>query len=148
MSKKDFDELRIEYSKTYDKGLFNHLVRAWFYLKAGLNLVNDFKYLVAGIIALYYTLKLDSVSWLAILFVVSLPVLVVIGWFYTHKMAKALEWTGMIFSSYFARYNTDMAEKNVESMSKSAESLEKIERILEENIPHEKKPKTRQRIRR
>ncbi len=126
MSKLNFDELRQEYTKTYDKGALNHGVRAWFYLQKGLDLVNQFKYLVAGILAVYYMLKLESYAVLLAIFIVSIPILTFAGWFYTHKMAKALEWTGMIFSSYFARYNVDMAEKNIENTTESVVLLKEI----------------------
>jgi hypothetical protein len=124
-------EIREQYNKKYDKGVLNHLVRMWFYLKKGLDLINDFKYLLAGIIAFYYALKLDSFWWMILIFVIAIPLLVGVGWFYTHKMSKALEWTAMVFSSYFARYNVDMAEKNIEYTEKNMKSLEKIRDLLE-----------------
>lgn len=122
----DIEQIQEEYTKTYDRGLLNHSVRAWFYLRHGLEMMNEFKYLVAGILAFYYTLKLDSLWWLIGIFVVSIPVLIFVGFFYTHKMAKALEWTSMMFSSYFARHNVDLQEKNVLYSAKKVELLEKI----------------------
>src|SRR3990167_9417444 len=65
------EEVVSEYDKTYDKGLFNHAVRAWFYLQRGLQVMNEFKYLVAGILAFYYTLELHSIPLLLIIFFVS-----------------------------------------------------------------------------
>lgn len=126
----DFGEIRKNYTQTYDKGFLNHSVRAWFYLQRGLDLLNQFKYLIAGILAVYYMLKLDSYMVLAIIFVVSIPILTFCGWFYTHKMAKALEWTNMVFSSYFARYNIDMAEKNIENTSDTVTLLKEVRDLL------------------
>ncbi len=128
----DWNELRSEYTKTYDKGALNHGVRAWFYLNKGLDLLNQFKYLAAGILAVYYMLKLDSHMVLLAIFIISIPVLVFAGWFYTHKMAKAIEWTGMVFSSYFARYNVDMSERNVENIAETTKLLKEIKDILNE----------------
>lgn len=130
MEHTDWQKLREEYTKTYDQGALNHGVRAWFYLQKGLDLLNQFKYLLGGILAVYYTLKLDSYWILLAIFAVSIPILGVAGWFYTHKMAKALEWTGMVFSSYFARYNIDMAERNVDNMQRAADALEDIKDML------------------
>jgi len=124
------EETRQIYSKTYDKGVFNHGVRAWFYLQRGLDLVNQFKYLAAGIFALYYTLKLDDYRLMIVLFAVSIPILTFFGWFHTHKMAKALEWTNMIFSSYFGRYSMDLSEKNTENTTKTTELLGEIRDLL------------------
>lgn len=132
------EDIQHEYQKTYDKGLLNHGVRAWFYLQRGLNLVNEFKYLVAGIFALYYTLQLEDYRLMIVLFVVAIPVLTFVGWFHTFKMAKALEWTQMMFSSYFARYNVDLAEKNTEHTVKQAETLIEIRDLLRKLIDEKK----------
>jgi hypothetical protein len=123
------EELQKEYMKTYDKGVLNHTVRAWFYLKNGLNLINEFKYLFAGIFALYYTFKLDDYRLMVLLFAISVPILTYVGWFYTHKMAKALEWTGMVFSSYFGRYQVDLNEKQAELLGEILSELKKKDNI-------------------
>lgn len=120
------NEIQEEYKKTYDKGIVNHGVRAWYYLQKGLDLVNQFKYLVAGIFAVYYTLKLDDPLVLIILFVVSIPLLIGAGYFHTFKMAKALEWTNMVFSSYFGRYQVDLNEKNTANTTEIASLLRDI----------------------
>ena len=126
MNPANFKEIRAEYNKTYDKGLLNHGIRSWFYLRAGLDMVNDFKYLVAGILAFYYAVKLDSIPLLVLIFIVSIPLLVALGFFHTHKMAKALEWTGMMFSSYFARHNVDLQENQAQHLSEQTELLQQI----------------------
>lgn len=115
--------LENDFKKTYDDGIVNQGVRGWFYLQRGLNLVNEFKYLIAGILAVYYTLQLDSYKILIFMFVISVPILTFVGWFHTHKMAKALEWRNMVFSSYFARHNVDLAEQNVELLEKILNKL-------------------------
>lgn len=120
------EEIRNEYSKTYDKGVLNHAIRAWYYLQKGLQLMNEFKYLIAGILAFYYTLKLESFWWIIILFVVAIPILVFVGYFHTHKMSKAIEWTNMVFASYFSRYGMDLAEKNVDLTSENVKLLKEI----------------------
>ena len=122
----DIHEIREKYDQTYDKGLLNHGIRAWFYLQRGLQMINEFKYLVAGILAFYYTLELHSILLLISIFLVSIPVLIVIGFFQTHKMAKALEWTGMMFSSYFARHNVDLQEQQVLFTGEQKKLLEEI----------------------
>lgn len=124
------DEIRTEYTKTYDKGFLNHIIRTWYYLQKGLTLMNDFKYLLAGIIAFYYALKLDSIWWMVAIFLIAMPVLIIVGYFHTHKMAKALEWTSMVFASYFSRYNVDLAEKNIENTSEIAKELKEIKSLI------------------
>ena len=122
----DISEIRNEYDKAYDKGLLNHGIRAWFYLQRGLGMINEFKYLVAGILGIYFTLKLDSIPLLIVVFLGSIPLLIFVGFFQTHKMAKALEWTGMMFSSYFARHNVDLQEQQVLFTGEQKKLLEEI----------------------
>jgi len=43
--------------ETYIDGRKNFFIRLYYYLNQGLSLVNDFKYLVAFIFAVYYTLS-------------------------------------------------------------------------------------------
>ena len=117
--------MKDDFKRSYDTGIVNHGVKIWFYLQRGLDLLNTFKYLVAGILAFYYALQLDSYEVLIFLFVISIPILTFFGWFHTHKMAKALEWRNMIFSSYFARHNVDLAEENVELLKEILEELRK-----------------------
>lgn len=119
-------DIRAEYNKSYDKGTLNHGIRAWFYLTRGLQMINEFKYLVAGILAFYYTLELHSIPLLVTIFMVSIPILIGVGFFQTHKMAKALEWTGMMFSSYFARHNVDLQEQQVLFTGEQKELLHQI----------------------
>ena len=122
----DITEVRNEYDKAYDKGFLNHGIRAWFYLQRGLGMVNEFKYVVGGILAIYYTLQLDSYWWIVGTFVACIPLLIFVGFFQTHKMAKALEWTGMMFSSYFARHNVDLQEQQVLFTGEQKKLLEEI----------------------
>lgn len=120
------EQIKTEYTQRYDKGILNHGVRAWFYLKSGLNLINEFKYLVAGIFGVYYTLKLDDYRFMLALFAIAIPLLTLVGFFYTHRMAKALDWTGFMFSSYFGRYTIDLGEKTAEHTEKNTRLLEEI----------------------
>lgn len=128
----DLDELRKEYSITYDKGFKNHLIRSWFYLKRGLDTVNDFKYLIAGVLAFYIALHLENKLVLIIIFFLAIPILIGVGFIYTHKMAKPIEWTNMMFGSYFARYNVDLTERNAMNIEKTAKALEEITKLLKD----------------
>ena len=126
------EDIQNEYTKSYDKGFFNRMVRYWFYLQRGLQVLNEFKYLGAGIFAFYYTLDLHSIPLLIGIFIVSIPVLVVTGFVHVHKMAKALEWISMMFSSYFARHTVDLQEKQVLHTYTSAQRLDEILAELKE----------------
>ena len=101
---------------TYQKG---HITgKVYFYIQRGLALVNEFKYLVAGIIAFYYMLKLDNVKWLVGIMIISFPVLFIIGWFYVHKIAKVFDWLTVEYGTHWSRYSFTLQEKIVEELEK------------------------------
>ena len=121
-------EIREEYIKSYDEGILNHFIRLWFYLQRGLSVFNEFKYVIAGIFAVYYTFQFNSYLWLILIFALMLPLLVIAGWFHVHKMAKALEWANMMFSTYFARHNVNLAEKNIELLEEILKELKNVQK--------------------
>lgn len=88
-------------STPYMVGKENYLIRQYFYVNQGLNVVNNFRNLVLGIFAAYFALKLTNPLWLIAAFILAMPVLVAIGWYQTHRMQKIFEWIGIRFSTYF-----------------------------------------------
>lgn len=112
-----------QYMDNYDKGLWNRLVRAWYYLMEGLNLVNQFKYVALGIFGLYVALKFTNYLYLGVLFLVTLPILIAAGWIYVNRMAKNLSLTSMMKSSFFGRYNIDLAEEQVRLLKEIRDKL-------------------------
>ena len=94
----------------------NKLIKIYFYLKRGLDLLSEFKYLIAGIMSLYVILKLDNTWQMVFMFVGSLPVLVIIGWLYVHKMSKALDWLNVEYGTHWARYNFELLEKQLKKL--------------------------------
>ena len=81
-----------EVRERYYEGIRNKLIRTYYYLEHGLNLLNEFKYLIAGILAFYYFLKTDNIMIMVWIFVVAVPLLTVAGWFWLHKAKRSLEY--------------------------------------------------------
>jgi len=102
----------------YLKGKKNGLIRQYFYLKKGLDLVNDLKYVGAGIFALYFTLQLSNPLWLIGMFVISIPILIILGWIFIHHMSKVLDWLGIEFATYWSRYSFTLQESILEQLKK------------------------------
>ena len=94
------------------EGNQNILIRLWTYAKAGMNLVNDYKYIGAAIFGLYYTLKLNNLVWLALMFLVSIPILVSLGRWWLYKGAKTSEFVtnqkGTVLG--YQAYNTSVEQ--------------------------------------
>lgn len=113
---------------TYQKG--HKITKVYFYIRQGLALANEFKYLIAGVIAFYYTLKLDNILWLFLMIIVSLPILFVAGWFAVHKMAKVLDWLGIEYGTYWSRYSFVLQERIIELLEKMKNDIAEIKEKL------------------
>lgn len=109
-----------EYVPSYWEGPKNILIRYYVYAQRGLSLINDFKYLVAGIMAGYVILKFASPIWMLWIGLISLPILILIGRWQLHKVQKVSEWVGTQFGSV-TKYN---------SYNMSIRQLEILEEIL------------------
>ncbi len=91
-----------EYDEKYMHGLQNRFIRYYYYLDAGLNILNQFRNLGLGIIALYIALHLTNPLLLIVMFVPSVVALTFMGYYQTHTVSKVREWVGMRFSTHYA----------------------------------------------
>lgn len=98
-------------------------IRAFFYLKNGLSLLNEFKNLILFVFAAYFALKIDNIIYLVLMFLVSLPLLMLIGWYCVERMNKILEWLSI-------RYGTHFAIKQFQINENILETLKNIENKL------------------
>jgi hypothetical protein len=94
----------------YWHGWRNKLIRYWFYCNRGLSLLNEFKYLIMGIFALYYTLKLNNPIWLIIMGIISLPSLMLIGFIQVHYIGKVVDFLNIQYSSHWGKYGFELQE--------------------------------------
>jgi hypothetical protein len=117
-------EITEEVRAKYFHGYRNKAIRTYFYLREGLNLLNDFKYLVAGILALYVVLKIESTLLLGVMFIVAIPILIVAGYYWVHRAKKSLDWFAIEFTTHFGKYGFELQEKQIEL-------LEEINRKLD-----------------
>lgn len=103
-------------TEEYRKG--HQFAKAYFYVQRGLSLVNDFRYLFAGVLAMYVLMKFDNLLWFVVMFSASIPVLILMGWFNVHKMAKVLDWLGIEYSTYFGKLSFTYQEKIIDELEK------------------------------
>ncbi len=104
-------------SKDYLEGKENFAIRMFYYLHNGVALLNEFRNLGLGIFALYFALKLANPLWLVGMVLVSLPVLVLIGRYNVHRMAKVNEYLNTKFSTHYALKTYELNEKTVKLLS-------------------------------
>lgn len=95
----------------YWNGSTNKLIRFYFYSQRGLALLNEGRYLIMGVFALYYTLKLENPLLLVGMFGVAVPVLIVLGWVQVHKVGKVVDWLSIQFSTHWGRYQYTLLEE-------------------------------------
>lgn len=107
-------------------GTKNKLIRFYFYSQRGLILFNEFRYLFMLLFGLYMLLKLSNPFWLGIMFLVSLPIIIICGWFQVHHMAKVINWLDVEFASYWTRYGFELQERQV----KALENIEKNNKAI------------------
>lgn len=98
------------------QGLRNRVVRYYFYVQRGLALLNEFRYLIMAILAVYALLDMKSPWLMMVMFVVAVPILLVLGWMYTYKMAKTMDFLNVKFSTHYSKYNIELQERQTEAL--------------------------------
>lgn len=122
-----------EVSRQYHDGKKNTAIRFYFYAQRGLMLLNEFRYLVMAIFALYYTLRLDNPILLFVMFFVSLPVLIFLGYINVHHMAKVMEYLNIRFATVWSRYGFTLHEdrnnilKEIKDLLQKTHQSERVE---------------------
>ncbi len=109
----------------YLEGKENWLIRVYFYLFNGLNVLNQFRNLGLGIIAVYIALKLTNYWWLVAMTVPSIIILIIVGYYFVHRATKVQEWLGIRFSSHFGMKSFNYQEESYETLVRIEELLKK-----------------------
>lgn len=107
-----------ENKKKYWDGRENYFIRLYFYVQRGLNLLNEFRYLIFSVMAVYALLKLENPLYMVLMFILAIPILLILGWYSTHHMAKVMDFLNIQFSTHFGRYSIELQEKILEAINK------------------------------
>ena len=117
------EKLRDSERERYWDGHGNRFIRYYFYVNRGLTLLNEARYLILAVFALYAILKLNNPVYMVVMFLVSLPVLGVLGWVFTHRMAKVMDFLNIKFSTHFTKYSIELQEKQNELIGEVVNEL-------------------------
>lgn len=109
--------------KEYLHGKENFAIRIFFYLDNGVGILNQFRNLFLGIFALYFTLKLDNPLWLVLMFVIAIPILVIVGYYNVHRMAKVREWLSTKFSTHYGIKQFELIEEQTALLKEIKEKI-------------------------
>lgn len=126
------DELQKDDQK-YLSGFQNRMIRYYFYISRGLDILNAFRNLFLGIGALYIALKIDQPLWIVVMVIVSLIILLISGYYNVHKLAKMQEWLSMRFSTHFGIKSFNYTEEQNKLLKGILKELEDA-RIYRENL--------------
>lgn len=110
---------------TYMNGFHNRLIRYYYYLQSGLDVLSQFRNLFIAIAAVYVTLKLDGIGLAIGMFFVSCIVLTAFGYYKVHHLAKIQEFVAMKFSTHFSIQTFNYQKDQTELLKKILEELEK-----------------------
>jgi hypothetical protein len=121
----------MEYNKIGDdipeywSGRSNLFVRYWIYLSRGLDFVNQGKYLIIGVLALYAILKLTNPILMAGMFLISIPILTVLGRWHLKKVSKTQEFINTTRGSVLGFSGYNMQIEILETLNKILKQLQK-----------------------
>src|ERR1035437_3177239 len=104
----------MDQNNEYMVGIENTLIRYYYYLNRGLDIINQFRNLFLGIITLYIALKFTNLLWAIGMFIISIPILVIVGRYNTHKILKNSEYLSTQFSTHYALTQFDYIKEQVE----------------------------------
>lgn len=107
----------------YKEGITNKLIRYYFYSQRGLTLFNEFRYLFMLIFGIYITLKLTNPIWLIIMFSISLPLLILIGYIAVHHVGKVVDYLNVQYSTYWSKYGFELQENQNKILNNILEKI-------------------------
>lgn len=116
-----------KFDHIYMPGLENRLYRYYYYLNAGLNIVNNFRNLILALLGFYYVLKLDMPWLLPVMFLISAVILTIVGYYVVHRVNKVSEWLGIRFSSHYAIKQFNFQEGIYNTLQEINEKLGKTD---------------------
>ncbi len=85
----------------YLKGFHHGLIRYYYYLSQGLDVLNQFRNVFLLMFGIYVTLKVTTISVLVGIFVSFVIALTLIGYYNVIKVGKVKEWLNMRFSTFY-----------------------------------------------
>ena len=99
------------------------LIKTYFYVHSGQSVVDSFRYLIIGVFALYVTLKLVNPVFLVLMFIFSIPILFVIGWFNVHKISKVSERLSIEHGTHYGMKQFELIEKQTKLLEEIKDKL-------------------------
>lgn len=116
---------RLMNDSDYTKGPENWLIRAYFYCSNGLGILNEFRNLFLGIVAIYIALHLTNILWMVLMFIPSIVILTLAGYYTVHKVSKVRDYLSVKFGSHYGMKTYDYNESNNQLLTEIRDLLKK-----------------------
>jgi hypothetical protein len=110
---KDRIKVSPELRKQFWDGNWNKLVRHYFYVNKGLQLFNEFRYVVMTVGIIYAFLRFDNILLLPLMFFGFIPFLDFFGWLSVHKMDRITEFLQTRYATHYSHYNIELQEEQL-----------------------------------
>lgn len=95
----------------YWNGTKNKTIRYYFYMSRGLDLFNNFRYVFMAIAGIYIALRLKNPIWLLTMFGISIPLLMVAGYYSVHHIGKVVDWLNVRFGTHYSLLNINLLQE-------------------------------------
>ena len=109
--------------KYWDGGK-NKAIRFYFYTQKGLTLLNEFRYLLMAVFAVYFALKIDNILLIPLMVLMSVPVLMFFGWLAVYKIDRVIEFLNTRFATHFTMYNIRLQEDKLAELKTIRQMIE------------------------
>lgn len=109
----------------YLQGSHNKIIRCYYYIERGLDILNIFRNLFLGIVAIFIALKLTNVLWIGLMTIPSVIILGIVGYYNVHKLSKMKEWLSMRFSTHYGLRAFNYQEEQVKILEEIRDLLNK-----------------------
>ena len=104
----------------YWNGFINKIIRYWFYFTRGMDIINQFKLILAPLFVGIY-LKNKSPECLFLITAISIPVTLYLGYISVHRMGKVIDWLNVKFSSHYSIASFELQKEIRDGITKLVE---------------------------
>jgi len=89
------------------------IIKSYFYLNQGVSVLNQFRNLFLAVFGVYITLKLTNPIIMVVMFLVSIPILIAVGYYNIHKVAKVSEQLSVKHGTHYNIKQFEMLEEQL-----------------------------------
>ena len=119
-------EINENSEKSYYQGKINFLIRLYYYLNEGLNQINNWKYIAAGVIALAVFFKITNWLVISLIVLAVVPISVLIGYLWVMRARKSTEYFSLKYTSPWGKYQIELQERQMALLESISKQLEKL----------------------